>query len=160
MTYSATTSSAFVRVKRKENGDFKMSITRAIAPDSTHEARRPIRILDPVKAAHPAGVYVERVLNGRDDAGREERIVIWIERRPGAIWAVGRTVNQHLRAAPEPHEEDYVFAGYELDDALESANTTLEDDVVVSEGDGLDGKAKPFLREELLEPLERLFFGC
>ena len=112
-----------------------------------------------MKAAHPAGVYVERVLDGRDDAGREERIVIWIERRPGAIWAVGRTVNQHLRAAPEPHEEDYVFAGYELDDALESANTTLEDDVVVSEGDGLAGKAKPFLREELLEPLERLFFG-
>ena len=45
-------------------------------------------------------------------------------------------VNQHLRAAPEPHAEDYVFVGYELDDALEAANVTLEDDVVVSEGDG------------------------
>jgi hypothetical protein len=31
--------------------------------------------------------------------------------------------------------------------------------VVVSEGDGLAGKVKPFRREELLEPLERLFFG-
>jgi hypothetical protein len=112
-----------------------------------------------VKAAHSTGVYVERVLDGRDDAGREERVVIWIERRVGAVWAVGRTVNQHLRAAPEPHEEDYVFVGYELDDALQAANVTLEDDVVVSEGDGLDGNVKPFRREELLEPLERLFFG-
>ena len=112
-----------------------------------------------MKAAHSTGVYVERVLDGRDDAGREERVVIWIERRAGAVWAVGRTVNQHLRAAPEPHEEDYVFVGYELDDALQAANVTLEDDVVVSEGDGLDGNVKPFRREELLESLERLFFG-
>jgi hypothetical protein len=112
-----------------------------------------------VKAASPAGVYVKRVLEGRDDAGREERIVIWIERRPGAVWAVGRSVDQHLRAAPEPRPDDYVFVGYELDDALEAANTTLEDDVVVSEEDGLDGKVKPFRREELLAPLERLFFG-
>jgi hypothetical protein len=48
---------------------------------------------------------------------------------------------------------------YELDDALEAANLTLEDDVVVSEGDGLEEKVKPFRREELLEPLERAFFG-
>jgi hypothetical protein len=112
-----------------------------------------------VKGAQSSGVYVERVLDGRDDAGREERIVIWIERRPGALWAVGRTVNRHLRAAPEPHEEDYLFVGYELEDCLESANAALEDDVVVSEGDGLPGKIKPFRREELLAPLEKLFFG-
>ena len=112
-----------------------------------------------MKAANSAGVYVERVLDGRDDTGREERIVVWIERRPGALWAVGRTVNQHLRAAPEPRSDDYVFVGYELEDALEAANTTLEDDVVVSEEDGWEGKVKPFRREELLEPLERLFFG-
>ena len=31
--------------------------------------------------------------------------------------------------------------------------------LVVSEHDGLDDKVKPFRREELLEPLERLFFG-
>ena len=61
-----------------------------------------------VKAAQLGlAVYVERVVEGRDDAGREERIVIWIERRPGAVWAVGRTVNRSSRAAPEPHEEDY-----------------------------------------------------
>ena len=133
--------------------------TRATETDSTHVAGTSIRILDGVKAAHSTGVYVERILDGRDDVGREERIVVWIERRTGAIWAVGRTVNQQLRAAPEPHEEDYVFVGYELDDALEAANCALEDDVVVSESDGLDGKVKPFRREELLEPLERLFFG-
>ena len=117
------------------------------------------RILDAVKTAHPSGVYVERVLEGRDDDGREERVVVWIERRPGALWAVGRTVNRHLRAAPDPREDDFVFVGYELDDALEAANTTLEDDVVVSEADGLDGHVRPFRREELLEPLSRLFFG-
>jgi hypothetical protein len=112
-----------------------------------------------MKDASSAEVYVERVLDGLDDAGRAERIVVWIERRPGALWAVGRSVDRHLRPAPEPHAEDYLFEGYELEDALEAANATLEDDVVVSEGDGLDGKVKPFRREELLEPLERLFFG-
>src|SRR3954470_16931360 len=158
-TYSATTSSAFVRVKRNENGDLMMSRTRATAGDCTCVSREPTRILDLVKSVHSAGVHVERVMEGRDDTGREERIVVWIERREGAVWAVGRSVNQHLRAAPEPHEEDYVFVGYELDDAIGAANTTLEDDVVVSEGDGLNGKVRPFRREELLEPLERLFFG-
>jgi hypothetical protein len=112
-----------------------------------------------MKADSPSGVVAKRILDGRDHTGREERITVWIERRPGAVWAVGRTVDQHLRAAPEPHDEDYVFVGYELDDALEAANLTLEDDVVVSEGDGLEEKVKPFRREELLEPLERAFFG-
>jgi hypothetical protein len=112
-----------------------------------------------VKTAASDGVHAKRILEARDDTGAQEKIVIWIERRPGALWAVGRTVNQHLRAAPEPHTEDYVFVGYELDDALEAANTTLEDDVVVSEEDGFEGKVKPFRREELLEPLEREFFG-
>jgi hypothetical protein len=112
-----------------------------------------------VKAAKPAGRFAERVLEGRDDAGREERIVIWIERRPGAVWAVGRTVDHQLRSVPDLKQDDYVWEGYELEDALEAANTTLEDDCVVSEGEGWVGKVKPFRREELLEPLERLFFG-
>ena len=75
--------------------------------------------------------------------------------------ALGRRPQRQPAPArrPEPREDDYVFVGYELDDALEAANATLEDDVVVSEGDGLDGKVRPFRREELLEPLERLFFG-
>jgi hypothetical protein len=29
----------------------------------------------------------------------------------------------------------------------------------VSEDDGFDGRVRPFRREELLRPLERLFFG-
>src|SRR6476469_981586 len=36
ITYSATTSSAFVRVKRKEKGDLMISMTRATADDSMH----------------------------------------------------------------------------------------------------------------------------
>ncbi len=75
------------------------------------------------------------------------------------MWAVGRTVNQHLRPSDEPRDDDYVWQGYELEDALEAANGALEDDLVVSEGDGFEGKVTPFRREELLAPLERLFFG-
>jgi hypothetical protein len=99
------------------------------------------------------------VLSGVDDQGAEERIVIWIERKPGAIWAVGRTINPQHRNSDEPRHDDYVFEGYELDDALESANATLEDDVSVLEQDGRDAKVKPFVRAELLKPLERWFFG-
>jgi hypothetical protein len=113
-----------------------------------------------VKVHDPAGRFAERVVEGRDDAGREERVVIWIERRPGALWTVGRTVNPHLRPSPDPRPEDTVWQGYELEDALESANATLEDDCVVTEADGGDMRTtRPFRREELLVPLERLFFG-
>lgn len=107
-----------------------------------------------------SGRFAERVLTGVDDVGREERIVIWIERRPGAIWAVGRAVNPQHRPSDAPRRDDYIFEGYELDDALEQANGALEDDVRVLEDDGLDERAiKPFLRVELLKPLERWFFG-
>jgi hypothetical protein len=112
-----------------------------------------------VKASSSAGRLAERVVEGRDDAGRVERIVVWIERRPGAVWAVGRSVNPQLRPSAEPRAEDYVLEAYELDDALEAANATLEDDCVVSEDDGSTQKVKPFRREELLGPLERFFFG-
>ena len=107
----------------------------------------------------PARRFCERIVEGRDDAGREERIVIWIERRPGALWTVGRTVNPHLRSSAEPRYEDYVWEGYELEDALDEANAVLEDDCFVSESDGSDARIRPFRREELLAPLERLFFG-
>ena len=103
--------------------------------------------------------FCERIVEGLDDAGRPEQIVIWIERRPGALWTVGRAVNPHLRASAEPRHDDYVWQGYELEDALESANATLEDDCFVSEADGKEARIKPFRRDELLAPLERLFFG-
>jgi hypothetical protein len=112
-----------------------------------------------VKRRQSSAVFAERVLECVDDAGAAERVVIWIERKPGAVWAVGRAVNPQHRNSHEPRSDDYVFEGYELDDALEAANSTLEDDVSVLEGDGRETKVKPFVRGELLKPLERYFFG-
>jgi hypothetical protein len=104
--------------------------------------------------------FAERVLRGVDDAGAEERIVIWIERKPGALWAVGRAVNPHQRPSAAARADDWVFEGYELDDALERANETLEDDLSVLERDGGDSQAvRPFTRKEVLPVLERWFFG-
>jgi hypothetical protein len=112
-----------------------------------------------VRRKSTAGRFTERVLTGVDDTGAEERILIWIERKPGAVWAVGRAINLQHRASDEPRRDDYVFEGYELEDALEAANAMLEDDVRVLEQDGRAEKVKPFLRDELLKPLERYFFG-
>jgi hypothetical protein len=104
-------------------------------------------------------VFAERILEGVDDAGGIERVVIWIERKPGALWAVGRAVNPQHRKSEEPRSDDYVFEGYELEDALERANATLDDDSRVSAQDGRAAGCEPFAREELLRPLERWFFG-
>ncbi len=98
-------------------------------------------------------------MRGVDDQGAEERVVVWIERRPGALWAVGRAVNPQHWPSDAARPDDYIFEGYELDDALETANGALEDDVSVLEQDGFDTRVKPFKRQELLEPLERWFFG-
>jgi hypothetical protein len=106
-----------------------------------------------------AARFAEREVRGVDDRGEQERIVIWIERLPGALWAVGRAVNPQYRPSDEARRDDYVFQGYELSDALMAANETLEDDAVVSEQDGRTEKVKPFVREELIGPLERWFFG-
>ena len=105
------------------------------------------------------GRYAERALVGVDDVGEKEHIVIWIERRAGAVWAVGREVNPQLRDSVEPRLEDVIFEGYELGDALDRANEALEDDVSVLEGDGLSADAKPFTRKEVLPLLERWFFN-
>jgi hypothetical protein len=103
--------------------------------------------------------FAEREVHGVDDRGEAERVVIWIERLPGAQWAVGRAVNPQYRRSDEARRDDYLFEGYELADALERANETLEDDAAVSEQDGSSEKVRPFVREELLGPLERWFFG-
>jgi hypothetical protein len=105
------------------------------------------------------GRYAERVLAGVDDVGEEERIVIWIERRPGALWVVGRAVNPQLRESDDPRPEDTIFEGYELGDALDRANEALEDDVDVLESDGRPADARPFTRKEVLPLLERWFFN-
>ena len=85
--------------------------------------------------------------------------MLWIERKPGAVWAVGRAVNPQHRPTDDPRPDDYIFEGYELEDALERANAALEDDCRVSSQDGRVADVKPFDREELLKPLERWFFG-
>ena len=105
------------------------------------------------------GRFAERIVRGVDDRGAEERIVIWIERKPGAVWAVGRCVNPQHRSTDEPRPDDYVFEGFELEDALEQANACLRDDTQVSAQDGRPAEVRPFAREELLRPLERWFFG-
>ena len=105
------------------------------------------------------GRFAERVLHGVDSTGDPETIVIWIERKEGGVWAVGRAVNPDRRPVRQPRPEDYVFDGYELEDALQEANEALEDDLTVSEADGRGEHLRPFTREELLKPLERWFFG-
>ncbi len=107
------------------------------------------------------GRCAERVLRGVDDEGRDERVVIWVERKAGALWAVGRSVNPQHRRSEEPRPDDYLFEGYELGDALDAANGALEDDVRVLDDDGGGGGAgvKPFTRKEVLPVLERFFFG-
>src|SRR4026209_653929 len=105
------------------------------------------------------GRYAERVLVGVDGVGAEEQLVIWIERRAGAVWAVGRAVNPQLRESEESRPEDVIFEGYELGDALDHANEALEDDVNVLERDGGPSDARPFTRKEVLPLLERWFFN-
>ena len=112
-----------------------------------------------MKHAGASGRYAERVLDSVDDGGAPERVVLWIERKKGGLWAVGRAVNPQHRSSDEPRKDDYVFEGYELQDAIDRANEILDDDVRVSEQDGRPEHIRPFTRKELLGPLERWFFG-
>jgi hypothetical protein len=132
---------------------------RERVPEQVREAHRGDCILAPMPRRSTAARFAERTLEGVDDAGVPERIVIWIERKPGAVWAVGRSINPQHRPSEVPPPDDYVFEGYELEDALEHANATLGDDVRVLEQDGRPQDAAPFGRDELLGPLERWFFG-
>ena len=102
--------------------------------------------------------FAERVLHGVGEDGSRDEIVIWIERRPGAVWAVGRTINARNRNA-RTRAEDFLFEGYELDDALEAANGALADDLLISVEEGVNEDVAPFEKDELLKPLERWFFG-
>jgi hypothetical protein len=132
---------------------------RKRAPDRVDESHGGPSIVAGVKAPARAGRFAERIVDGRDDGGSPERVVIWIERRPGAVWAVGRQVNPEHRETDAPREDDYLWQGHELDDCLEAANGALEDDAVVSEELGSPESVKPFHRSELLKPLEKFFFG-
>ncbi|HZB86932.1 MAG TPA: hypothetical protein VE289_10250 [Gaiellaceae bacterium] len=103
--------------------------------------------------------FAERVLHGIGEDGSREEIVIWIERRAGALWAVGRAIDPNNRRTPKPRPDDYLFEGYEMGDALEAANNALRDDVEVSAEEGLNEHVREFSDEDLLKPLERWFFG-
>ena len=103
--------------------------------------------------------FAERVLHGLGDDGSREEIVIWIERRPGALWAVGRAIDLRNRSNPAPRADDYIFEGYEMTDALDAANNALSDDLEVSVGEGVNEQVGPFADTDLLKPLERWFFG-
>jgi hypothetical protein len=112
-----------------------------------------------MKQAAAAMRFAERVIHGLDDDGGRQEIVIWVERRPGAVWAVGRAINPRYRSVAEPLPDDYVFDGYEMQDALDAANGALQDDLAVSAEEGVSERVPPFEPEELLKPLERWFFG-
>ena len=103
--------------------------------------------------------FAERVLHGVGDDGSREQILVWIERRPGALWAVGRAIDIGNRMTPQPRLDDYVFQGYEMGDALEAANNALRDDLAVSSEEGLNENVPLFAEDELLKPLERWLFG-
>ena len=103
--------------------------------------------------------FAERVLHGVGEDGARDEIVVWIERRQGAVWAVGRAINPRERATRAPRDDDYVFEGYELGDALEAANNALSDDLEISFEEGVSENVRPFTEDELLRPLERWFFG-
>ena len=110
----------------------------------------------------PGGVveerFAERVIVGRDDRGEEERVVVWLAFRPGALWAVCRAVNPHLRESDATRPEDTVYESYELDDALEHVNEMLEDEVTVAEGDHQEVPVRPITRKEIEPLLERKVF--
>jgi hypothetical protein len=53
--------------------------------------------------------FAERFLHGVGEDGSRDEIVIWIERRPGAVWAVGRAINLRNRPTPKPRGDDYLF---------------------------------------------------
>ena len=95
-------------MNRNENGLRRKLESRATALDPSRG--RVANVKKPSSAR-----FAEREVHGVDDRGEPERIVIWIERLPGALWAVGRAVNPQHRPSDEPRPDDYVFQGYELD---------------------------------------------
>ena len=103
--------------------------------------------------------FASRTVHGIDDAGTRETILLWIEWQHGGQWAVGRMVNPHLRENPnQARSDDYVFTGFEMQDALDAANDALESDLDVSYEDGAEEEVAPFEEEELRVKLERWFF--
>jgi hypothetical protein len=103
--------------------------------------------------------FATRTVDGVGEDGAAERVTIWIERKPGAVWAVGRAVDLHQRTNGAVRDDDYVFEGYEMGDALDAANDALASDLDLAREDGRSQDVTVFAEAELLEPLERWFFG-
>lgn len=105
------------------------------------------------------GRFAERTLHGIDDSGRTETISLWIDWLAGGQWGVGRAVNASHRENPMlAREDDWLFRGYEMGDALEAANDALTTDLAVSRADGMNEHVRPFEEDELRRRLERWFF--
>jgi hypothetical protein len=100
--------------------------------------------------------FAKRDVRGTDDTGAPEQVTIWIERKEGALWAVGRAVNLAQRADGAIRHDDYIFEGYEMGDALSAANDALTSDLAAS---GRGEQVEPFSEEQLRARLERVFFG-
>ena len=103
--------------------------------------------------------FAHRQVRGVGDDGGGESVTIWIERRAGALWGVGRAVSLEERADGAVHQDDYVFEGYEMGDAVEAANEALTSDLEISRSDGVEQHVALFTDGELKGPLERWFFG-
>ena len=103
--------------------------------------------------------FAQRTVDGIGEDGAREVITLWIERRPGAVWAVGRAVDLDRRRDGTIHRDDYLFEGFEMGDALEAANEALAAELEVARQDGRARPVAEFTPEELLQPLERWFFG-
>lgn len=116
-------------------------------------------ILAVVPVSARGQVFVQRELQGVLDDGSRHGIVIWIERRTGALWAVGRAIEPEARRAAPPPFQEYVFEGTHLGAALDAANRALEADLAISAEEGVRVHVAPFAEQELLGPLERWVFG-
>jgi hypothetical protein len=112
-----------------------------------------------VTSIQTAGRFAERTLHGIDDSGRRETISLWIDWLDGGMWGVGRAVNSAHRENPQlAREDDWIFRGYEMGDALAAANEALTCDLEVSRADGTNEDVRLFDEEELRRRLERWFF--
>src|SRR5436190_14888345 len=95
-TYAATCFSLRLPAKRKENGLRQKDFSPATGPILS------VLYPCPMKQVTASGRYAERVLDCVDDAGAPERIVLWIARKEGGVWAVGRAVNPQHRSSDVP----------------------------------------------------------
>ncbi len=103
--------------------------------------------------------FAERVVRGLSEDGSPQETVVWIERRPGALWAVGRVADQRSRQAATTRLGDYVFEGSKLAEVLAAANGTLRDELAIAKAAGVETEVPPFTDAELLGPLDRWMFG-